>query len=172
MVVISEEYQLLNNLYHFQNEHYGASGFRWYKWVLKYSPTEDILDYGCGKGTLAHNLPFPIAEYDPAIKGKNESPEPHSFVVCTDVLEHVEPECIDDVIADLGRVTIHFGLFVISTKAAQKILPDGRNAHLIIEPLKWWRKKLEVYFDLIKIREELSQEGEIAILVRRKKCRT
>jgi hypothetical protein len=34
-------------------------------------------------------------------------------------------------------------LFVIATPPAEKILPDGRNAHLIQEPITWWMPKLE-----------------------------
>lgn len=26
---------------------------------------------------------------------------------------------------------------------AGKVLPDGRNAHLIQEPIAWWRERLE-----------------------------
>ena len=38
------------------------------------------------------------------------------------------------------------GLLVISTVKAFKILEDGRNAHLIVEPLSWWANKLEPHF--------------------------
>lgn len=169
MAVISEEYQRLNNQLHHDNDNYGAAGFRWYLWVQKWSPSEDILDYGCGKGTLAMNLPFPIAEYDPAIPGKNQPPEPHMFIVCTDVLEHVEPECLNDVLADIKRVMMRFGMFIISTKAATKTLPDGRNAHLIVKPAEWWVAKIRGYFDILKLEPEISQDGEVLMLVR---CRT
>jgi hypothetical protein len=35
---------------------------------------------------------------------------------------------------------------LIDTKKAGAILPDGRNAHLIIEGLEWWSTRLEPFF--------------------------
>jgi len=63
-------------------------------------------------------------------------------VVCGDVLEHVEPECLDDVLAELRRVTQEVGLFVVHLTAAKKTLPDGRNAHLIQQPADWWQARI------------------------------
>jgi hypothetical protein len=41
---------------------------------------------------------------------------------------------------------IHSGLLVISLIPAKKTLPDGRNAHLILEKPHWWKDKLANYF--------------------------
>jgi hypothetical protein len=35
---------------------------------------------------------------------------------------------------------------VISLVPAKKTLPDGRNAHLILQTPDWWRDKLSSYF--------------------------
>ena len=40
----------------------------------------------------------------------------------------------------------HSGLLVISLVPAKKTLPDGRNAHLILQTPDWWRDKLSSYF--------------------------
>ncbi|HKV00429.1 MAG TPA: hypothetical protein VJR58_34330 [Vineibacter sp.] len=58
------------------------------------------------------------------------------------MLEHVEPECLDDVLAELRRVTQEVGLFVVHLTAARKTLPDGRNAHLIQQPADWWSDRI------------------------------
>lgn len=113
----------------------------------------DMLDYGAGKQVVAKELltrcpDVVVHSYDPAIPEISQKPNPASMVCCLDVLEHVEPEYIDDVLDDLSRLVLNIGYFVVSTRPAQKILSDGRNAHLIIKPLEWWREQLEKRFKI------------------------
>jgi hypothetical protein len=64
------------------------------------------LDCGCGKETLANELPqFTVHRYDSAIPDLDSPPEPHDLVICTNLLEHVEHEFVAMVIDDLARVT-------------------------------------------------------------------
>jgi len=155
--LISDTYRQMNQKLHDEMGHFGAGGYKHAEVVLKLSEklkTTSVLDYGCGKGTLAKNLPFPIWEYDPAISGKDMSPRPADIVVCTDVLEHIEPEMLGDVLANLASLTQKVGYFVISTRPAKKVLPDGRNAHLIQEGKDWWGKTLEGFFDIGQLFEK------------------
>lgn len=46
---------------------------------------------------------------------------------------------------------------------AKKVLPDGRNAHLIQESLAWWLPKLEARFTVSQVKE---MSGELAVVVR------
>lgn len=131
---------------------YGIHGERWLTHIADTAimvGAKSILDYGCGAGGLGRYiraLGGEIQEYDPAIEGKNNRPEPADLVVCTDVLEHIEPHLLDDVIEDLWWLT-DIALFVsISTRPAGKTLSDGHNAHLIIEGANWWRPTLEKRF--------------------------
>ncbi len=125
--------------------------------------SRDILDYGCGQRTLERDLGFAIRNYDPCISGLDAAPDPADLVVCTDVLEHIEPECLDEVLDDLQRLTRNAGFFVIATRPAEKTLPDGRNAHLIQEPLGWWMPKLTARFEVTQLKEMV---GEFAVVVR------
>lgn len=128
---------------------YGTSGKTWAKYVRSLAPNpRSILDYGCGRRTLEQALGFPIQNYDPCIKGFEDPPDPADMVVCTDVLEHIEPECLDAVLNDLKRVTRKKGFFVIATRRAAKTLADGRNAHLIVQPPEWWLPKLQERFSV------------------------
>ena len=83
--------------------------------------------------------------------GKDESPRPADLVVCTDVLEHIEPEKLPFVLDDLRRCVKQIGYFVIHTKAAAKTLADGRNAHLIQKDQAWWTETLGRYFTVGKV---------------------
>ncbi len=151
--LISEDFCELNAKLHRDNPTYGAGGAKHTATVLalaKSINTTSVLDYGCGKGLLAASLPFPIWEYDPAIPGKDATPRAADLVVCTDVLEHIEPEKINYVIGDLRRCVIKGGYFVIHLGPAQKTYADGRNTHLIQESPKWWETRLAEHFKIGK----------------------
>lgn len=155
--VITPEYSALNRQLHEQDPNYGTSGSKRAEVVRKLiekTKPATVLDYGCGKGTLAAALPFPIWEYDPAIPGKDSPPRCAELVVCTDVLEHIEPECLDSVLLDLSRVTMKVAYVVIHTGAAIKVLPDGRNTHLIQESMEWWKTRLEQFFRVANIAQD------------------
>jgi len=163
--LISSDYQRLNERLHVDNLAYGVGGGRHAPMVLKLVEqlkTQSVLDYGCGKGYLAKAIPFPIWEYDPAIPGKTEQPRAADLVVCTDVLEHIEPELIRNVLFDLKRCVKQVGFFVIHTGPAQKTLADGRNAHLLQRDKKWWQKKLQAYF---KIGQIIDKSPELYVVV-------
>lgn len=112
-----------------------------------------LLDYGCGsarslfKGLHApHKLTYQA--YDPGVPQFSASPVPAEMVACIDVLEHIEPDFIDNVMDDLKRVTQAVLFATVATGPAAKKLSDGRNAHLIQKPMEWWLPKFWERFDL------------------------
>jgi 2-polyprenyl-3-methyl-5-hydroxy-6-metoxy-1,4-benzoquinol methylase len=169
--LISAEYAALNAQLHKDNIAYGVGGGKHAPIVRKLCEslnTRSVLDYGCGKGYLAKALDFPIWEYDPAVEGKDAEPRPAELVVCTDVLEHIEPDRLDFVLADLRRVVRKVGYFTIHTGAAVKVLADGRNAHLIQEDKAWWTTRLSPYFTVAQV----TQAGPVLHVVVGPKGRT
>lgn len=154
--LISVEYAALNAELHRLKPSYGRSGDRYASVVLTLAArleTRSVLDYGAGKGSLAKALPFPIQEYDPAIPEKSARPQPADLVVCTDVLEHVEPERLPVVLTDLRRVTRQLLFCVVPMGPAQKSLPDGRNAHLIQQHAAWWCTSIGKFFTITGLAE-------------------
>lgn len=154
--LISEEYRELNSRLHTDNLAYGVGGGKHANTVLalaKSLQTTSVLDYGCGKGYLGKHLPFPIWEYDPAIPEKADAPRPADLVVCTDVLEHIEPDKLRFVLDDLHRCTKKIGFFSIHTGAAGKTYANGQNTHLIQKPRRWWEKQLSKFFKIGKVFE-------------------
>lgn len=161
----SEEYKALQVRFHQERPDYGVSGGRWSESVKKLAAklnTRDILDYACGKQTLQKGLPFPITNYDPFVPGYDTHPErPHGLVVCTDTLEHIEPDCLDAVLDDLRDLTGLAIFMTVATGPAKKFLPDGRNAHLIQENTTWWLYKLLPRFDVQSLQ---TMAGEFALV--------
>lgn len=155
--VISEAHRALNRQLHADEIAYGVGSMKHVDTVQKLAASvtaASILDYGCGKGYLAKALPMPIWEYDPAVPGKDEEPRPADLVVCTDVLEHVEPDTLQAVLADLGRCVRKLGYFIIHTGAARKTYANGQNTHLIQEGRAWWEPRLAAHFTVAKIFEK------------------
>ena len=164
-MLLTESYRELNKKLH-EDPVYGTSGHMLAKEVTaacRAYQTLDVLDYGCGKRGLEKALGFPIQNYDPCISGLDAPPHPADLVACGDVLEHVEPECIDAVLADIFRLTGKCALLHIASLPARKSLPDGRNAHLIQEGPQWWLPKLWARgFRLITFRDARNQGHSIA----------
>lgn len=164
MQVITDEYRKLNETLHQTNKHYGTSGHLYANEILKIcmnTNTKDVLDYGCGKCTLANNLPFPIKNYDPAIRQFHEEPDPADLVACTDVLEHIEPELLDNVLTHMKSKVKKAVYLAIATRPAQKTLADGRNAHLIVKDGQYWFNKISEYFQILSY----AKRGENVIII-------
>jgi len=145
-MLVTERYRRQLEQMHAERANFGKGGSKWAPWVYKQMgelDTTSILDYGCGKGELNLHMPISIDMYDPGVPRLAELPSPADIVVCTDVLEHIEPTWLDDVLKHLHSVTKMKALLCISCRPAHKTLPDGRNAHLIVQPPEWWRGKRE-----------------------------
>lgn len=146
----SPEYIEMQRVLHTRGVPYGERGDKWTKTVIAVAEAYEassILDYGCGQGSLGKRLRndprFDVREYDPAIQGKDSSPGFADLVVCTDVLEHVEPDCLDAVLKHLRLLSRKALFIVVAICDTANVLTDGRNAHLIVRPANWWKKRME-----------------------------
>lgn len=154
MALITEDYRALNKQLHESNEHYGTTAKRYVQDVdslIDAMKAETVLDYGCGKGLLQRGLVKKIEQYDPCIPGKDEPPAPADLVCCIDVLEHIEPDCLDEVLNDIQRLAQKCVFLTVATRPAAKNLPDGRNAHILLRPMDWWLAKLMARWNVIMV---------------------
>ena len=62
-------------------------------------------------------------------------------------MEHIEPECVVDVLDHIQSLAQRRVYFNISMRLAGRILNDGRNEHLTIQPQKWWTALLKERWD-------------------------
>lgn len=149
MKLISDEYKEQNKLAHQQQKGYGAKGGRRRDEVLRIAGAYGIknaLDYGCGKADLARKVPeLDWQLYDPAIDQYNELPQPSEMVICADVLEHIEPEHLSDVLHHLLSLIMEVGLFIISTRQGKRKMPDGSFAHKLVYTSGWWIGRVKAW---------------------------
>lgn len=155
---ISPEYLAIQQGLH-ESPNYGVASIEFAPLVsdfLTRSQAKSLSDYGAGKQNLKMALEklgktgFEYFPYDPAFP-EYGAPQPADLVCCIDVLEHIEPDYVAAVIADLASITRHLGFFSIATAPALKLLPDGRNAHLIQKPSSWWLPKLCQHFEIMQL---------------------
>lgn len=148
--LISPKYQGMQRLLH-ATRPYGERGKKWAKAtvaVIRQYEASSVLDYGSGRGSLKpavkkrYGRPgLRFDEYDPCIVGKDSPPMFADVLTVTDVLEHVEPDRLDSVLAHLKLLARRAIFVVVALVPTAHILADGRNAHLIVRPAGWWLKK-------------------------------
>ena len=147
---ISSEYRTVQEQMHETHPDYGTAGETYAETIshiVNRMEVTHLLDYGCGANTslakslkVDHKLKYQA--YDPGVPRFSRDPVPAQMVVRADVLEHIEPEKLDAVLDHIARLAEGIVFLSVCTAPALKTLPDGRNAHLIVEPVEWWLPKL------------------------------
>tara|TARA_R110000796_G_scaffold162022_1_gene278801 strand:- start:2022 stop:2561 length:540 start_codon:yes stop_codon:yes gene_type:complete len=140
-----EQYKILHN----QNPGYG-NGYNnstldldHLNIFLKSNSSKLILDYGCGKGDLTKylNKSYTCYGYDPAIDEYNNEHKNKNFdtIICLDVLEHIPEGKINALLDHIKTYNVKSLYFIVSTRYAKTLLPDGRNCHETVKPKEWWQ---------------------------------
>ncbi len=117
-------------------------------------PVRTILDFGCGRSRLVDWLAkihdAKAYRYDPAIPEFAQMPvDKADLVLCTDVMEHIPQENVEEVIAAIRAISPH-AYFNISCRPADEILPNGENAHCTVRPPRWWARTLRETFPEVR----------------------
>lgn len=125
----------------------------WYddvKTFLEKEKPNSLIDFGCSHGGLISKIKtdFPnisiVDGYDPGVPEFEKLPtKVYDTLISTDVIEHIEPEILDDTLKYIESLFTKSAWIIIACYPAKKYLPDGRNAHLTVEPPEWWLDKLE-----------------------------
>lgn len=168
--LISPGYRRMMERMHVEAQSFGGGGDRHTAEVstlIDHHGFHSVLDYGAGKGRLVkrlrqHHENVDFRQYDPGVPEFSASPAPAELTVCTDVLEHIEPICLPAVLDHLRRCTSIRTFIVVATRAADKNLPDGRNAHLTIQDASWWGNVITRFF-AIKRLIHVADRGEVKI---------
>lgn len=151
-MMITEQYRQEQQRLH-DNPNYGVASVAYAPLVnqlIKLNQFVSVHDYGAGKRRLRDHID--VIDYtasDPAFP-EYGPPRVADFTTCIDVLEHIEPDCLDAVLDDLQAIT-KVGFFTVHTMPAMKFLSDGRNAHLIQKPARWWLPKFCERWDVLKV---------------------
>mgnify|MGYP001578000693 FL=1 len=184
--LMSPEYLALQRQLHADRPDYGIGAGRHVRVVLGLARQIEkrygritMLDYGAGKGALkrgladaAGDLAVTVNEYDPAIPGMDSPPAPADIVTCLDVLEHVEPDYIRNVLAHLAELTKKVAIFVVHLGPAAKVMADGRNAHILQKDTGWWKIMVQQHFRIGEMKRVGTDDaGELVFVCQSKSVR-
>ncbi len=153
---ISESYLLEQRRLHEINKSYGVASLshvQTIKNLMIEAKLKSICDYGAGKKNLYKGLidngfkDFEYYPYDPVFPEYGQ-PKQAELTCCIDVMEHIELEFLENILNEIQQVTKRLCYFSIATVPAKKVLSDGRNAHIIQQPSRWWLPKLCKLFNV------------------------
>lgn len=153
---ISDSYLLEQIRLHKINDSYGVASLshvQTIKNLMSEAKLKSICDYGAGKKNLYKGLvesgfdDFNYYPYDPVFPEYGD-PKEAELICCIDVMEHIEEEFLDNILNEICEITLKFCYFSIATTPAKKTLSDGRNAHIIQQPSRWWLLKLCKLFNV------------------------
>jgi len=151
---ISAEYRTELRRLHDSFESFGAgSHLLLVAQIFRNLNLQSISDFGAGKMRLASelrkqfNLDFEYYPYDPAFPEYGE-PKSADLVCCIEVLEHVELQFLPTILKLLAGITSKFAFLTVHCAESSLNLADGRNSHLIQEPISWWLPEISKHFDI------------------------
>lgn len=123
-----------------------------------------VADLGCGTGrggqAISKHCRVMLVDFVdnsrdegidlPFIKADLSQPIPlrADFGYCTDVMEHIPPEQVDDVLRNVLRVA-PFTFFQISLVDDVMGCLIGQKLHLSVHPASWWEKQLNRFGEVV-----------------------
>ena len=164
-MLITEDYRAANAHLH-ATTNFGTTAPRFERSIRNMAArykAVSFLDYGSGGNRWVERM-FPeaaVQSYDPCIPDLSAPAREADMLVSCDVLEHIEPELLHNVLRDMRQCTRLCAFVTIATRPAKKTLPDGRNAHLIIQTADWWLPRVSGLFKVRFFANPADQEIEL-----------
>lgn len=129
--------------------------------ALGIKPGDTLIDFGCGTGRatdffrslgasvtgvdIAPNaLEFDIPFVEACLWQLPEMAADWGY--CCDVMEHIPPEKVGDVLAGVARSVTRGAYFTIESDHDEMGILIGQPLHLTVRPPKWWREQLAKHF--------------------------
>lgn len=109
-----------------------------------------ILDYGSGKGYQYSKKKIDLYWgvevdcYDPGYGPFNILPnKTYDGVVCTEVMEHIPEDEVDDAMTKIFARANKFVFMSISLGVASKTFSDGKQIHVTLKTKDWWNEVID-----------------------------
>jgi cyclopropane fatty-acyl-phospholipid synthase-like methyltransferase len=105
----------------------------------------DIVDNCLDKGVLDH----PYFTFSTECLWDMDKIHSAEYIYCTDVMEHIPPEHVDEVLDNIDRSMLKAGYFSISCTGdnyGPKYLNE--ELHLTVRSPQWWAERLEERWDI------------------------
>ena len=133
---------------------------------LKLNKVNTFVDIGSGRGTIIkyiitnhpsieilscdlkkfHNYDVEFIEINLCDKDTFKISKKYDLLTCLDVLEHINKECVDDILFFLSKIS----KYSLITIANHSDIQNGVELHIIQENMEYWSPLIEKYFEIIK----------------------
>lgn len=77
--------------------------------------------------------------------------EVYDVAICADVMEHIPPDRIDDVLSSISALNCNEFHFGISTRPSVILDNEGNNLHLTVLPAEEWESIFQKHFDGVEL---------------------
>jgi len=136
--------------------HFPGRSILQHAWIvnqfIRKNRSETLLDYGCGLGfqySIEHVERWwgimPTL-YDPAVERFSAYPQGRfDGVIVSDVMEHVPEDEVRPLLREVFGLTKQWVFFSICCRPANRVLPDGTNAHCTLKPQAEWIALVELH---------------------------
>lgn len=146
-----KEYELLHSKGYFR----GYSVLRYkeeIKNIVNTTKSSTILDYGSGKGwqysIIKMNKFWNVSVdcYDPYVEYFSIlSDKTYDGVICTDVLEHIPEDKLNETLSIIFSKATKFVFFSIFIEKAKKKFSNGINIHVTVKPAEFWTNLINLH---------------------------
>lgn len=171
----------------FRNTHYNNHNDEEYRFQIvkdyvNKNEIKKIIDIGSGRGNVIkilqelndeiqitstdvvkfHNFDCEFYELnlcDPTTYIKDKKFE---LLICLDVLEHIQKECIENVFEFFSTISDNF----ILTIANHSDIQNGLELHVIQEDMNYWKPILEKFFEIEHF--DIKYDGKLYLLILKK----
>jgi SAM-dependent methyltransferase len=129
-------------------------------------PGGSVIDYGCGEGKALdwfnangyHATGVDIISLRPdvievCLWSLPETLSPSDYGFCADVMEHMPPERVDDVLAGIRARTRKAAFFSVANSECTVGKRHGETLHLTRQPVEWWAGKVRQYWPRVEVRQ-------------------
>lgn len=134
--------------------------------MFNLSKNLSCIDLGCGRATLSTYFTeytgVDVSQYIISLNKSNRNgnyihasldrlgfiKDNYDVAICSDVMEHIPPEEVDNVIRSISSLSVVDYYFVISTRKSVILDKDKKNLHLSVFSAAIWRSKLLQYFEI------------------------
>lgn len=137
--------------------------------LIRVHGIKSVWDYGCGinyimvRGIKKMFPEISVSGYDPVFKENTKfthnyiTDEPVDMIVSTDCLEHLWENELETCFGYWKKKNPKYIFVSTFNKIAIKNLPNGTNAHKIVQPVDWWKNTLLKNFPNYKISNKYSK---------------
>lgn len=147
---------------------------------LRMKAGDTVIDFGCGTGRPALALQkagMNVTAVDFAANCLDESvnipfrqaclwdlPDDliATFGFCTDVMEHIPTDRVDDVLGNIAHATTSGVYFQIATRPDRLGRLIDQTLHLTVRDADWWAERLRRYWP--NVRADVARGGMVAVV--------